>query len=404
MGYWNNTKKLLTPKEENKIMVSLFRDPIHILDKISIDGKSEMTEWQLSFLCGLIKENKPEKILEIGVAAGGTTSVILNCISLLELQTELYSIDISKTLYTDVRKKTGFLAEQAKRYLKNTVNHKIYTGGLLLDFLQEIGDGIDFLILDTMHILPGELLDFLACFPFLKEGAVIVLHDIILHHTSYVTNAYATQLLLDCVVGEKIIGMDPSEKSGYPNIGAFKIIYDTKRYIENVFNALTLIWQYLPSEDQIKLYRNFYAKHYDDNCMMIFDRAVELNRETVMKMERGQHKSKLLEFDSIYHMIHRMKNYRVYIYGCGKFGKELKYIIENCGLNFAGYIVSDSIRRNNMDVKPYYLSEIEFKENEEIVLIGVNKAYHNEIQDCLKKYGINHYIIPDKMVCNFLGK
>lgn len=385
-------------------MDSLFKDSIRILDRISDEGKSEMTEWQLSFLCGLIKENKPKKILEIGVAAGGTTSVILNCISLMDLQTELYSIDISKTLYTDVSKSTGYLAEHAKRYLKNTVKHKLYTGGISVEFLQEIGDGIDFLILDTMHILPGELLDFLACFPLLNEGAVIVLHDIVLHHTSYVTNAYATQILFDCIVGRKIIETDPSEKSGYPNIGAFKITCDTKRYIENVFNALVLTWQYFPSGHQIKLYRDFYAKYYDDNCMMIFDRAVELNKETVMNMERAQSKSKLLEFNSLYYMIQRVKKYRVYIYGCGKFGKELKYIIENCGLDFAGYIVSDGIERSNMDGKPQYLSEIEFKENEEIILIGVNKTYHSEIKDCLKKYGINHYLIPDKMVCSFLGR
>ena len=61
-------------------MVTLFKEPIEILDKISSDRKSEMTEWQLSFLCGLIKESRPQKLVEIGVAAGGTTAVILNCI------------------------------------------------------------------------------------------------------------------------------------------------------------------------------------------------------------------------------------------------------------------------------------------------------------------------------------
>ncbi len=52
-----------------------------------------MSERQSGFLCGLIKEFKPKRILEIGVAAGGTTAIMLNCISMLGLETSIVSID-----------------------------------------------------------------------------------------------------------------------------------------------------------------------------------------------------------------------------------------------------------------------------------------------------------------------
>ena len=81
-------------------MCEMFLEPKKILDKIA-QGESEMTEWQLGFLCGLIKQKKPKKILEIGVAAGGTTAVILNCVAQLDLDTEVFSIDINEKLYSD---------------------------------------------------------------------------------------------------------------------------------------------------------------------------------------------------------------------------------------------------------------------------------------------------------------
>lgn len=163
-----------------------------------------MTDWELSFLCGLIREKKPKKIMEIGVASGGTTVVILNCIDLLRYELMVYSIDINERLYSDNSKMTGYIAEQGKLFLKKSVENKLYTGGFSIDFLDDIGDDIDFLIIDTMHIWPGELLDFLACLPYLKNGATVVLHDIVLHHKEMTIATCATQIILNAVVAEKI--------------------------------------------------------------------------------------------------------------------------------------------------------------------------------------------------------
>ena len=64
--------------------IELYKEPLKVKDNLSENG-TEMTELQLSMLCGLIKEYRPEKIVEVGVAAGGTTAIILNCLSLIEL-------------------------------------------------------------------------------------------------------------------------------------------------------------------------------------------------------------------------------------------------------------------------------------------------------------------------------
>lgn len=41
----------------------------------TIFEKSEMNEDQRGFLCGLLRDYNPQKILEVGVAAGGTTTI-----------------------------------------------------------------------------------------------------------------------------------------------------------------------------------------------------------------------------------------------------------------------------------------------------------------------------------------
>ena len=51
--------------------------------------------------------------------------------------------------------------------------------GINPDVIDEIGSDIDFLILDTLHIVPGEILDFLVCLPYLTKDAIVVLHDAI---------------------------------------------------------------------------------------------------------------------------------------------------------------------------------------------------------------------------------
>lgn len=54
--------------------VRLFDSPIKEARQKNQESESlreEMTDFELSFLCGLIRKKKPQKILELGVAAGG---------------------------------------------------------------------------------------------------------------------------------------------------------------------------------------------------------------------------------------------------------------------------------------------------------------------------------------------
>ena len=143
---------------------------------------AEMTFEQLEFLEHLLEENAPKKIVEIGVAAGGTSVVILEKIREMNIETSMYSLDLSNEYYRDKSQKTGYLIDDyLAQYPNPKVKHQKMTGDYAVNFIDSIGNEIDFLILDTVHSLPGEILDFLAIFPFLKSDAIVVLHDIMLN-------------------------------------------------------------------------------------------------------------------------------------------------------------------------------------------------------------------------------
>lgn len=197
-----------------------------------------MSDFESAFLCGLIREKKPKKIVEFGIAAGGTTAIMLECLSLLGVAetTELYSIDCRELFYRGNGEKSGYLAEEYKKVSGWKGSHGVFWGKYSPEVLTEIGQDIDFVVLDTVHRLPGEILDFLAVFPFLAPNACVVLHDILLNHIEH-PSQIATRLLLDTVVADKFLPEDSGREYGSPNIGAFVINSDTAKYIVDVFDV-----------------------------------------------------------------------------------------------------------------------------------------------------------------------
>lgn len=85
-------------------------------DYVSPQGyrEPEMSEFESAFLCGAIKQFRPKKILEVGIAGGGTTAIILQALEDLGEPYEMHSIDNSATFYRDRTKPSGFMAAFAK--------------------------------------------------------------------------------------------------------------------------------------------------------------------------------------------------------------------------------------------------------------------------------------------------
>lgn len=317
--------------------MELYFEPLTILARISKEATPEMSEWQSAYLCGLIREYSPRKILEVGVAAGGTTALILNTLSMINCKAEVWSVDILEDYYAKPWLKTGFMAEDAKNIIRtDNIKHTLKIG-LVPEVIDDIGDGIDFLILDTVHMVPGELLDFPICLPYLKEDAIVVLHDVILHATSVYTNNYATQLLLNCVTAEKkpVFGYD--NEIGYPNIAAFMVNQDTRKYIYDVFSAMLLPWQYSVPETELIIYKEKYTQlGYSEECLEVFEKAQIANK----RIERQKRENKINRSKIIAKTYKSIAGKDVFIYGAGEVGHYIYELFSDV-INFKGYVVSD---------------------------------------------------------------
>ena len=251
------------------------------------EGEPEMTDFDSAFLCGLIKEKRPHKIVEVGVAAGGTTAIILKCIELLamEHECEMFSIDISEQFYRGKGEKSGYLAYELLNQQGAHFNHTFLLGKRLPEVIDQMGNDIDFVILDTVHAMPGEILDFLAIYPYMKPGATVVLHDIAVSHYNRPTLfAYANQILLRCVVGDKYFMYDESSALKYPNIGAFSINDNTAQSISDVFHALTINWRYRLDPTSFRIYCQHFERHYGKETATLFTTIYEMQEHTYKMM------------------------------------------------------------------------------------------------------------------------
>lgn len=366
--------------------IELFTGPLGIKKILSENG-AEMSDMQHALLCGLLKKYKPKKIVEVGVAAGGTTAVILNCISMLGLNSEVYSVDKSERYYLDGNKRTGYLADECKKYLDKEVKHCMYLGGYLPEYLDEIGGDIDFLILDTIHTLPGELLDFLAAFPGLNGRAVVVLHDILLNHLTEVgdVNSVATRVLLSSAVGEKIICKGDDNQYNCIGLGAFEVTKETETYIGNVFSALMMTWNYIPDTKQIELYKECFFRYYCNDLVEAFDIAVEMNKNTLLK-KRAVYKDGLHD---IYGLLNRLTDKKnIFIYGCGEYGNRLFDCLESLGVKIEGYVISDGHIKPDIGKRVEYISDL--KNSEATFVLGMSRGKQKEI--CQE-------VMPDNWIC-----
>ena len=197
--------------------------------------------------------------------------IMLNAIEDIK-DAKLYSIELDSKDYVG-----ECVPRYFPQFLKNWI---LFKGNIATEFLEKIGNNIEIAFFDTAHYEPGEILDFLIVLPFLKEEAIVIFHDvagqIIVPQTR---NEWAPYIIYNGIRGKKYL---PSgEYILKQNIGAIKLEKNQKKYYQDYFRLLGGQWQYLPKELHINQIRNFFAKYYDNECLMIFVEAMTFNKKFV---------------------------------------------------------------------------------------------------------------------------
>ncbi len=323
---WNNKEMFLSEYFWKYAKINPFYDLI--CENFALQY-SEMQKSEVEFIKNLIIKEQPKKILEVGIAAGSCLAIILNETKNKD-NVKVLGIDYNKKYYRDDSKKSGWVVNELYPELSDKLN--IFTGGVAACFLDEIGDNIDFCILDTLHILPGELLDFLMLLPYLKENAICVLHDVNLQNLpvqngtirvsknadssnlQYLGDSYATGVLMSLLASKKIFPEEYLKDFVLPNIVAFRITLELKKYIHNVFYALALPWQYSLSSRDKNVIGNFIKKHYSNDDAEYFYQITELMNRNIkkkkekIKLERELLNSKTKKIDNYVSLIRQKNN------------------------------------------------------------------------------------------------
>lgn len=264
---------------------------------------SEMTARERQFVLECIEDKKPKKILEIGVAAGANSTLILDFLEKHNSlnSTAFYAIDYNKTYYRDLEwgggvttknpRESGFLVDLLVPHLKDY--YRVYKGGYCANYLENVGDSIDLCIIDTVHAQPGEGLDFLMVLPYLSENATIILHDIAYHTMDFDSRHHnICALLFLSLFGKKTIPR-PYDNYGiaFQNIGACVLDSDQSRFHEYYFRILHFPWVYMPSKEDMSVFKKHIAKHYSQEFIEAFSSIEALqsqwfNLENIARMSK----------------------------------------------------------------------------------------------------------------------
>lgn len=237
------------------------------------EAATELSAENCSFLAGLIRRYRPATLLEVGVSAGGSSALILHILDKLGLGSELVSVDLNDRWYRDTSRLTGWAAREL---YPDREDWRLITGKYLPEVIEGLDREFDFCFLDTVHSLPGELLDYLVILPFMREGGIMAMHDTVLYFLNNNTRAVATRVLFDACVGRKII--PPQHSPHDANLSAFQITPDTYAHVANVFFALCMPWAYRLDEAQLGLYHVFFRKYYGEQAADWFVMAANLNK------------------------------------------------------------------------------------------------------------------------------
>lgn len=322
---------------------------------------------------------------------GGGTAIIVECLDELGIETEMFSVDISEQYYREESYTCGYRAKEIIQESK-CVKHSFLLGQSIPYVIEQIGDGIDFLVLDTSHILPGELLDFITILPFLKDSCIVVMHDVNAGHYHGDMREIATCLLFSGVSSKDKYRMRDASSNmfSFSNIAAFSVDRSTRERIEDVVSLLLNPWSYTLSEAEKKQYLKIIELFYNDEIVSVIRRCFLLQDNFFVKqlITRGEN---TMHVTDIYSFIECWKKSKyVYIYGAGYWARKFISFAKEYSLHIDGCVVSDG-HKVDETIEGIYIYElkdlIKKTVNNPTFVLGVEMKKRDEIRARLNSHG-----------------
>lgn len=206
------------------------------------------------FLLSLIEQAAPRHILELGVASGTATLMILKYLAATDSTATLTSVDVLEHYFDDPSRALGFLVSENLRPLPS--QWRLLAPFAASDFVdapalqgQEQARRYDFVLIDAHHGHPWPTLDALCLLPFAAPRSWVALHDVSLAILDEKYNTRGPQFLMQQWPGETCISDEL-----IPNIGAIRLSDAGKNDAAHLVDVLERRWDCRPHpfwEDKI---------------------------------------------------------------------------------------------------------------------------------------------------------
>lgn len=138
---------------------------------------ASISDQDAAFFVGLLMAVRPGKIVEIGVASGWGSVMLLEALEAAGVeQYEYFGVDIAERFFYDDNYATGQAVSEVVPALAR--RYRLLTGCSITEVAPQIGGGIDFAFIDAHHMHPWATLDLLSVLPFLVPESWVALHDL----------------------------------------------------------------------------------------------------------------------------------------------------------------------------------------------------------------------------------
>lgn len=201
-----------------------------------------------AFLTGLVQEAAPDAVVEIGVASGCSSAVLLHALASVHGTPDpsnpwLYSFDAIDYCYFDPLRRVGEAVDELAPGLKSawrlTIDQALAARRVLR------GREVSFAFIDANHCHPWPTFDLLALLPVLGRGAWVALHDIRLSQLSSKPEYQAHG-------AEYLFNEWPWTKRTEPfgrNIGAIRLDAPRDEIVDYCLELLTKAWHVCPPRE-----------------------------------------------------------------------------------------------------------------------------------------------------------
>lgn len=154
------------------------------------------------FLLSLIEARNPLNLVEVGVASGVSSCLMLALLERMESRATLSSFDLGVTVYEHPSLPIGHLVKEL--FPAGTPSWRLHTQAMSADIAGRISGPSDFVFIDANHDHPWPAIDSIMAVGFTKPGSPILLHDINLPYVNPEFDNWGAVYLYRDWPGEKL--------------------------------------------------------------------------------------------------------------------------------------------------------------------------------------------------------